>query len=52
MVQRVNHLFCFSASADAAFALDDGEFDYVFNLAAETKYGQTEPVSIQLFDVL
>ncbi|XP_041355409.1 dTDP-D-glucose 4,6-dehydratase-like [Gigantopelta aegis] len=31
-------------SVDAAFALDDGQFDYVFNLAAETKYGQTEPV--------
>ncbi|KAI9208212.1 uncharacterized protein BJ171DRAFT_490658 [Polychytrium aggregatum] len=34
-----------AASAERAFALDDGsEFDYVFNLAAETKYGQTEEV--------
>ncbi|KAJ3038679.1 hypothetical protein HDV00_000428 [Rhizophlyctis rosea] len=33
------------AAAEKAYARDDGkEFDYVFNLAAETKYGQTEEV--------
>lgn len=31
-------------SAENAFASDDGPFDYVVNLAAETKYGQSEPV--------
>nr|KAI8752522.1 dTDP-D-glucose 4; 6-dehydratase-like isoform X2 [Biomphalaria glabrata] len=31
------------ASAEKAFS-DSGEFDFVINLAAETKYGQSEPV--------
>ncbi|CAG2202379.1 unnamed protein product [Mytilus edulis] len=31
-------------SVENAFADPDGEYDYVINLAAETKYGQTEPV--------
>ncbi|KAL5019592.1 hypothetical protein ScPMuIL_002484 [Solemya velum] len=31
-------------SVDSAFTDPDGEFDYVINLAAETKYGQTDPV--------
>lgn len=34
------------ASAEKAFASDDGPFDLVYNLAAETKYGQSEEVSI------
>ncbi|KAJ3083563.1 hypothetical protein HK102_001015 [Quaeritorhiza haematococci] len=34
-----------AASAERVFNLPDGkEFDYVFNLAAETKYGQSEEV--------
>jgi nucleoside-diphosphate-sugar epimerase len=33
------------ASAEKSFTRDDGkQFDYVFNLAAETKYGQSEEV--------
>ena len=34
-------------SAERAFTDDEGEgpFDYVFNLAAETKYGQSTEVS-------
>ncbi|XP_071098921.1 dTDP-glucose 4,6-dehydratase-like isoform X1 [Haliotis cracherodii] len=32
------------ASVDNAFADDGEEFDFVINVAAETKYGQTEPV--------
>ncbi|GFN83291.1 Dtdp-glucose 4,6-dehydratase [Plakobranchus ocellatus] len=32
------------SSAEKVFCDDDGEFDFVINLAAETKYGQTEPV--------
>lgn len=32
-------------SAERAFTDDDGTFDYVFNLAAETKYGQSPDVS-------
>ncbi|KAL8566462.1 hypothetical protein ACOMHN_015098 [Nucella lapillus] len=31
-------------SVENAFASDSGTFDYVVNLAAETKYGQSEPV--------
>lgn len=31
-------------SVENAFASDSGPFDYVVNLAAETKYGQSEPV--------
>ncbi|KAJ8316614.1 hypothetical protein KUTeg_005833, partial [Tegillarca granosa] len=30
-------------SVSSAFECPDGEFDYVINLAAETKYGQTNP---------
>jgi nucleoside-diphosphate-sugar epimerase len=34
-----------AAGVEKAFTRDDGkEFDYVFNLAAETKYGQTDEV--------
>ncbi|KAI8902866.1 hypothetical protein BC833DRAFT_144980 [Globomyces pollinis-pini] len=34
-----------AASTEKAFTRDDGsQFDYVFNLAAETKYGQAEQV--------
>jgi len=34
------------ASVAKVFTLDDGaEFDYVINLAAETKYGQSDKVS-------
>ena len=36
--------FYFSASVENAFASDEGPFDYVVNFAAETKYGQSEPV--------
>ncbi|OWF49963.1 dTDP-D-glucose 4,6-dehydratase-like isoform X2 [Mizuhopecten yessoensis] len=32
------------ASVKNAFTDPEGEFDYVINLAAETKYGQTDPV--------
>lgn len=32
------------AGVEKAFQLDDGKFSYVFNCAAETKYGQTEEV--------
>ena len=32
------------ASAEKAFASDDGPFDFVYNLAAETKYSQSEEV--------
>ncbi|KAK3799987.1 hypothetical protein RRG08_035586 [Elysia crispata] len=32
------------SSVEKAFCDDEGEFDFVINLAAETKYGQTEPV--------
>ena len=32
------------ASCERVFSDDDGGFDYVFNLAAETKYGQTDEV--------
>lgn len=35
----------FTASAEKVFTREDGtQFDYVFNLAAETKYGQSEEV--------
>ena len=34
------------ASAEKAFASDDGPFDLVYNLAAETKYGQSDEVTI------
>ena len=37
-------LFFISESVENAFTDPAGEFDYVINLAAETKYGQTEPV--------
>ena len=37
-------IFYFSASVENAFASDEGPFDYVVNFAAETKYGQSEPV--------
>ena len=30
---------------ERAFASDDGPFDFVYNLAAETKYGQSEEVN-------
>ena len=33
-----------ASSAEKAFASDDGPFDIVYNLAAETKYGQSEEV--------
>ncbi|KAJ3310706.1 hypothetical protein HDU76_003310 [Blyttiomyces sp. JEL0837] len=34
-----------AATVEKVFTLDDGsQFDYVFNLAAETRYGQTEEV--------
>jgi len=40
------------ASVDKAFTLEEGKFNYVFNLAAETKYGQTDEVYEQkVFDV-
>lgn len=32
-------------SAERAFTDENGPFDYVFNLAAETKYGQSTDVS-------
>jgi hypothetical protein len=32
------------AGVEKAFALDEGSWDWVVNLAAETKYGQTEEV--------
>ncbi|KAJ1562868.1 hypothetical protein HK096_010735, partial [Nowakowskiella sp. JEL0078] len=32
------------ASAQRIFTLESGEFDYVFNCAAETKFGQSEEV--------
>lgn len=35
----------FLASAENAFSTDGEPFDYVVNFAAETKYGQSEPVS-------
>ena len=37
-------LFFISESVENAFTDPAGEFDYVINLAAETKYGQTKPV--------
>jgi len=41
------------ASVDKAFTLEGGKFNYVFNLAAETKYGQTDEVYEQkVFDVV
>ncbi|XP_076438615.1 dTDP-glucose 4,6-dehydratase-like [Babylonia areolata] len=33
-----------STSVENAFASDSGPYDYVVNFAAETKYGQSEPV--------
>ncbi|KAJ3130243.1 hypothetical protein HK098_004290 [Nowakowskiella sp. JEL0407] len=33
-----------AASVERIFTLESGEFDYVFNCAAETKYGQSEEV--------
>ena len=41
---------CMSASVQNAFTDPDGEYDYVINLAAETKYGQSDPVSLVLVD--
>ena len=32
------------ASTEKAFATEDGPFDLVYNLAAETKYGQSDEV--------
>ncbi|RUS73109.1 hypothetical protein EGW08_019131, partial [Elysia chlorotica] len=32
------------SSVEKAFCDEDGQFDFVINFAAETKYGQTEPV--------
>ena len=49
IVVCVLFLFFFSfflASVENAFASDEGPFDYVVNFAAETKYGQSEPVSM------
>lgn len=34
------------ASIAKIFTLEGGKFNIVFNLAAETKYGQTDAVSI------
>ena len=34
------------ASAEKAFASDSGPFDLVYNLAAETKYGQSDEVTL------
>ena len=36
-------------SAERAFSDEDGPFDYVFNLVAETKYGQSEDVSVLVY---
>lgn len=45
IVQFVQGNLSNAASIAKCFARDDGkEFDYVFNCAAETKYGQDEPV--------
>jgi len=39
-------------AVDKTFTLEGGKFNYVFNLAAETKYGQTDEVYEQkVFDV-
>jgi len=39
----------FKAAVEKIFTCDDGsQYDYVFNLAAETKYGQSEGVCILL----
>lgn len=46
-MQVINVLI--AASAEKAFNRDDGkQFDVVFNLAGETKYGQNEAVNICL----
>jgi len=45
IVQFVQGNLASAASIKKCFALDDGRsFDYVFNCAAETKYGQDEPI--------
>lgn len=36
-----------TASCERVFADDDGPFDIVYNLAAETKYGQSDEVGRQ-----
>lgn len=36
------------ASCDRVFADDEGPFDLVYNLAAETKYGQSSEVSVTI----
>lgn len=42
-----------AAAVEKAFTLEEGKFNYVFNLAAETKYGQTDEVYEQkVFDVV
>ena len=49
IVQFVQGNLSNAASIAKCFARDDGkEFDYVFNCAAETKYGQDEPVCFTL----
>ena len=37
-----------AASVEKAFHSDDGNFQYVFNLAAETKYSQSDEVRIAM----
>ena len=37
-------LFVFVGSVKSCFTSDDGTFDYVFNCAGETKYGQSDEV--------
>ena len=37
-----------AASVEKAFHLEDGKFHYVFNLAAETKYSQSDEVRMTL----
>ena len=45
MVQFIQGNLSNAASIAKCFTREDGrEFDYVFNCAAETKYGQDEPV--------
>ena len=53
IVQFVQGNLSNAASIAKCFARDDGkEFDYVFNCAAETKYGQDEPVCFLLHPLL
>ncbi len=43
------YYFYLKAAVEKIFTCDDGsEYDYVFNLAAETKYGQSEGVRIRI----